>query len=232
MPADRFTNVVVSALSPVPVRFAAAEIRRCLMIMTGRNVGLRHAEDSMVGQPRNVLVGTREELGGLLDETECPPDELGDEILITQKGGNCVVTGSNPRSVLFAAYDLLEELGARWVAPGYLGEILPKSDCHDLFGIEISERASYGHRGVCIEGAPSVEHALDMVDWMAKRKMNTFFLQFKTSVYFWRNYYYRQYNSSFGTPEEVDLDRSHRLDQEVVDPDSKPSERIPFGSSS
>ena len=217
MPADRFTQVLVSPDAPVAVRFAAAEIRRCLLVMTGRNVGLRHVMEFSLDEPGTIMVGEREQFAHVLDPGRCPPHDLDDEILVTQAGGNCIVTGSNPRSVLYAGYDLLEGLGARWVAPGHLGEILPSSDCSQLFSREISESASYRHRGVCIEGAPSVEHALDMVDWMAKRKMNTFYLQFKTSVYFWRNYYSREYNADYGTPEKIDLDRSRELDQEVID---------------
>jgi hypothetical protein len=52
---------------------------------------------------------------------------------------------------------------------------------------------------------------------MAKRKMNTFLLQFKTSIYFWRNYYSRSYNPQFGEPQDIDEGRSLELDQEVID---------------
>ena len=217
MPSAYVFSVQVDPDSPPPVRFAASEMRRCLMRMTGENVRLIHSDRYEFDEPGRILIGTRDRFAGVLKASRCPAQDLDDEILITQVNGNTVVTGSNPRSVLFAVYDLLEQLGARWVGPGHLAEILPNSDCSELFGVEVSERASYRHRGVCIEGAPSLEHALGMVDWMAKRKMNTFFLQFKTSIYFWKNFYSREYNPDFGQAEEVDEEMSLELDREVID---------------
>jgi len=186
------------------------------MRMTDGDVKLRHVAAFPFEESGRIFVGARRAFDGVLGEDECPPNELDDEILVTQRGGNCFVTGSNGRSVLFAAYSLLERLGARWPGPGHLGEVLDQGDCSALFKQEIAERASYRHRGVCIEGAPSLEHALAMVDWMAKHKMNTFFLQFKTSIWFWRNYYSREYNPSYGKREDIDEERSMELDDEVI----------------
>ncbi len=185
------------------------------MRMTGNTVKLSEFGPGSLRESEGIVVGERGLFSDLLGD-ECPHNDLDDEILVTQRDGNCLVTGSNPRSVLFAAYDLLEKLGARWVAPGYMGEVLPESDCSAVFEQEISEKASYRHRGVCIEGAPSLEHALGVIDWMAKRKMNTFFLQFKTSIYFWRNYYLREYNESYGIRQEIDEKRSLEMDEEVI----------------
>ncbi len=216
MPGDTRFHVQVSPDSPAPVRYAASELRRCLMRMTGERVRISFPERLPLEESGSILVGERQHFSDLLAR-KCPADELDDEIFVTQRDGNCIVTGSNPRSVLFATYDLLENLGARWIAPGYMGEVLPESDCLGLFEQEISERASYRHRGICIEGAPSLEHALSVIDWMGKRKMNTFFLQFKTSIYFWRNYYSREYNKSYGTPQEIDEKRSLEMDNEVIE---------------
>ncbi len=195
------------------------------MRMTGDSVKLRHVKsegdwreltDSPCSQENEVLVAERVSFSGLLADELCPESEE-DELLVSQDSGRCVITGSNPRSVLFSVYELLRRLGARWVAPGHLGEVLPASYCKGLFETRINEKASYSHRGVCIEGAPSIKHALGMVDWMAKHKMNSFFLQFKTSLYFWRNYYNRDYNPDYGEEESVDEEVSLRLDGEVID---------------
>ena len=56
------------------------------------------------------------------------------------------------------------------------------------------EHPTYRHRGVCIEGATSLEHTLGMVDWCAKRRLNTVFLQFIHSGYFYNQWYERSYN--------------------------------------
>jgi len=217
MPSPYKFQILLDPSSPSPVRFAATELRRCLMRMTEENVRYVHVHELPLQKGGSIIVGTRGSFSEVLGDGECPENELDDQILVTQRNGNCIVTGSNPRSVLFAAYELLERLGAAWTGPGHLAEIIPESDCSAIFEIEVSERAAYRHRGVCIEGAPSLDHALGMIDWMAKRKMNSFFLQFKTSIYFWTNYYSREYNMGYGSVEDIDRERSLELDQEVID---------------
>jgi hypothetical protein len=222
MSSSRPVTIYVNVPSPDPVRYAASEIRRCLMRMTEKNVKIRHVKTAAEWQEltrdsnESVLVGTRARFEGFLDPDLCPENGVDDETLVVQREGKCIVTGSNPRSVLYAAYDLLRSLGARWPAPGHLGEFLPPTDGEGLFETEINERASFRHRGVCIEGAPSLQDALGMVDWMAKNRMNAFFLQFKTSLYFWRNYYAREYNPDHGELRAVDEAESRRLDEEVI----------------
>jgi hypothetical protein len=69
--------------------------------------------------------------------------------MIAQRDKSCIITGSNDRSVLFAVYTLLEEMGAKWIAPGRDGEFLPKADIKNLFEVNIHQKASYRHRGIC-----------------------------------------------------------------------------------
>lgn len=193
------------------IRFAAGELKRCLEIMTGESLDIRPYVTFPDTREAAIWIGEASDFNNPI-----PSNNLDDEILVTQNYGVCMITGSNPRSVLFAVYELLERFGARWVGPGREGEYLPEAKLDNIIKIDIHHRASYRHRGVCIEGAPSVKHALDLIDWMAKKRMNTFFLQFKTSMYFWRLWYNHSYNERFLKPVDIDESVSLEMDDQVI----------------
>ena len=193
------------------IRFAARELKRCLEIMTDESLDIHPCTKFPENNKPAIWVGEPSDFNNPILS-----NNLDDEILVTQSYGVCMITGSNPRSILFAVYELLEKFGARWIGPGKEGEYLPKAKLDNLIKIDIHHRASYRHRGVCIEGAPSVKHALDMIDWMAKKRMNTFFLQFKTSFYFWRKWYSHSYNERFMKPVDIDESASLEMDAQVI----------------
>ncbi|MBM3212454.1 DUF4838 domain-containing protein, partial [Candidatus Poribacteria bacterium] len=197
--------------APETIRFAARELKRCLDIMTGEPLGIYSCVSFPDNSKPSIRIGEPQDFDNII-----PTDDLDDEILIKQSYGNCIITGSNPRSVLFAVYKLLEEFGARWVGPGREGEYLPEAKLDNIMKIDIHQCASYRHRGVCIEGAPSVKHALDLIDWMTKKYMNTFFLQFKTSMYFWRLWYNHSYNEGFMKYKDIDEPLSIEMDDQVI----------------
>ena len=97
--------------------------------------------------------------------------ERDDAIAISLGGeGGGVVTGTNPRSVLIAAYRLLHELGFWFVRPGPEGTLLRYNG---KTAVQVSEAASSRHRGFCIEGAVSFENVLELIDWLPKGGFNT-----------------------------------------------------------
>ena len=112
-------------------------------------------------------------------------------ICITNGAG--VIAGSNTRSVLLGVYRFLYELGCRWVRPGIDGEEIPGKDL-SAFSVNISDSASYRHRGVCIEGSCSFTHVRDMIEWLPKAGMNAYFMQFSTPFAFF-DYWYRHLNN-------------------------------------
>lgn len=102
------------------------------------------------------------------------------------KGG--AIIGNCARSVLLGAYDCLRRLGCRFLAPMKNCEVVPAITGQAL-GLKYEHRASFYHRGVCIEGADSRENVLDFIDWLPKVGYNSFFLQFKSPCIFYARWY-------------------------------------------
>jgi len=119
------------------------------------------------------------------------------EIRVTEKGGS--VTGKNERSVLLGVYDYLHSLGCRFLLPGKQGaaggrhEILPRVPFKAL-AMCYKKEADLYYRGVCIEGADSLENILDFIDWLPKLGFNSFFSQFKSPYAFLSRYYHHENN--------------------------------------
>jgi hypothetical protein len=195
------------------VRFAADELARCLEKMTGvkHNVG-----SGISSSEEGICLGTLDDLTDLGISGLCGKSESEDTIALKTIGRNCFMTGSNKRSVLFAAYRYLELLGAAWLWPGEDGEVLPEIKKARIDGFDIVETASYRHRGICIEGAVSPAMVIDFIDWMAKRRLNEFFLQFKTSQYFYNRYYARHYNPLIKPSPELSVNESLEADARVI----------------
>ncbi|MBQ7500386.1 MAG: DUF4838 domain-containing protein [Clostridia bacterium] len=111
-----------------------------------------------------------------------------DTVCVEVDGIAGMITGSNSRSVLIAAYRFLTENGCRFIRPGRDGEIIPQKKIRDL-SAAIRETASYPHRGVCIEGADSYDNILDMIDFLPKVGMNEYFIQFMVPTEFFARWY-------------------------------------------
>ena len=172
--------MIVKTCSHPAVVFAAEEIKRILETMDpGLEIRIAEAPYDPAGTDA-LLVGPGP-ASGVAESDE-------DEILIEVNEGSGTVTGSNPRAVLIAAYRFLYELGCRFVRPGKDGEIVPR---RRLGGesVHVREKASYPHRGVCIEGADSYENVLDMIDFLPKVGMNEYFIQFAVPTEFFARWY-------------------------------------------
>ena len=118
---------------------------------------------------------------------------LDDGIAILAENGSGYITGTNERSVLIAVYRFLRELGCEWVRPGTEGERIPQKEISN-YRIEVREKASYRHRGVCMEGAVSYENAAEMVDFLPKIGMNAYFIEHFEPVVFFRRWYNHKSN--------------------------------------
>jgi len=141
---------------------------------------------SATGRKAQFVLGTAGNLRHLALKGLPEPSATQDTLAIIPHAGTLYLSGSNSRSVLFAVYRFLEELGVRFLRPGRDGELLPKLSRLAFPRKPIIESAATDHRGICIEGSPRLEHVLEILDWMVKKKMNTFQLQFQHAGVFWR----------------------------------------------
>lgn len=127
-------------------------------------------------------------------------------VSMTPAGGS--ITGNCPQAVLLGVYDYLRRLGCRFLGPGKRCELVPSIRREQLAAV-YEKRASFRHRGVCIEGADSRENVLHFIDWLPKAGYNAFFLQFKTPYAFLKRWY-RHENNPLREPEpytEADAER-------------------------
>ncbi len=164
------------------VKFAATELRRLLRAMDPYAFIDIRIYDSRNEDLKNIIwVG--------LDGT-CEQNKLDDAVYIDVNSGEGIITGSNERSVLIAAYRFMYELGCRFLRPGRAGEKIPSNTVNaELLNVHVDERASYRQRGVCIEGGTAYEHIYNMIDWLPKVGMNGYFMQFQIPAAFFRNFY-------------------------------------------
>ncbi len=172
--------------------FAARELARYVRRLTGAQWA--------VSTIRQVTPAAGTVWLGLCDQMPLPegcaltPARWDDGYALWIDGEGLYIAGRNARSVLYGIYAFLKMQGVRYVRPGHGGEVVPAVEALALPGALVVEEPRYRHRGVCIEGAPSLAHALEMVDWCAKVRMNTLFLQFLSSRYFYNLWVERPYN--------------------------------------
>ena len=161
------TTCIQTLGSDPTIQYAAAELTRCL---------------KATGTSGDFQLGLFADFPGLAAQ-----GAGGDALAVETTASGGILAGSNPRSVLFAVYTYLRELGFAWVRPGSDGEVVPKVD--ELPAISLRDQASYRHRGICIEGAISAENALDTIDWLPKLGFNAYFIQFRDAFTFFDRWY-------------------------------------------
>ena len=171
------------------VKLAVKELCRLIKAMDDRVVLDVRKYASKIPSVKNALwVG----LDGSEERSES------DRIYLKVENGAGIISGSNERSVLMAAYRFMKELGCRYLYPGRDGEKIPKrSLSYADLTVQITEAASNEFRGICIEGAVGYEHVLNTIEWLPKVGMREFFTQFFTPGSFFRCYYEKFSNEDF-----------------------------------
>lgn len=169
--------------------YAAEELFRCLSVM-----------DETLAEGEGGLSLSLELIEG---------DPASDRIEIDVKCGVGRIAGVSPRAILIAVYRFLYELGCRWTCPDEAGEHIPKRSLEPhLVNVSVSETPSYRYRGVCMEGAISEKNVFDMITFLPRVGMNTYFIQFFRPTNFFRSWRENPANPEHEKgpykPEEID----------------------------
>jgi len=184
------------------IRFAFAELCRYLKRIEP-TLMIRQCIETEYRETGNGLwIGISEKWDNLLPQVSSK--KLDDAIYIDVKNGDGIITGTNPRAVLIAVYRYLKELGCAWVRPGPDGEILPGS-LPESYSVCVKEAAAYRHRTICIEGAVSIDHVKNMIDWIPKASMNGYYTQFRVPFTFFDRWYGHRENPTL-VPEQISYD--------------------------
>jgi len=196
-----------------PVVYATEELARYLRMMDDVDVEIQGFGERRPWACAGIRLGLLSDFG--IEQHSVA--KLDDRIYVDVSALEGIVAGSNPRSVLLAAYRFLEEVGCRWVRPGKDGEYVPRRDLAQL-AVQLDETPSYRYRGMCIEGAVSYENVEDSIDWAPKVGLNSYFLEFIVPYTFFDRWY-RHLNNPYKEPEgltvEKVVDFRQRLEREI-----------------
>lgn len=133
------------------------------------------------------------------------------------EGGN--LAGSDPHCVLQGVYAYLRSIGFVFLRPGEGGTYVPEvRELSQLLRPETSHTASFAHRGICVEGADSLENVLDFIDWLPKNGFNSFFVQFKKPDIFFERWYDHTFNPLLSPEHKTreELDAMERIVTEAM----------------
>ena len=136
------------------------------------------------------------------------------DIEITPEGGS--IRGNCGRSVLLGVYHYLYLLGCRFLGPGKDCEIIPVLNDFSLLYRKCSITAGTKHRGVCLEGANSLENILEFIDWLPKAGYNSFFLQFQLPYTFLARWYRHELNTTL-SPEAFTVPDAERMTRIITE---------------
>ena len=176
--------------------YAAAELFRCLSSM-----------DPTLSEGEGGLSLTLSLVDG---------DPELDIVRIAVKEGVGRIGATNEGALLIAVYRFLYELGCRWTHPGEGGEHIPTRTLRAAdITVHVDETPSRRHRGVCIEGACSEENVKEMIEYLPRVGMNSYFIQFFRPTVFFARWYEHWHNDTLAK-EEVTAARIDAIHDRVV----------------
>lgn len=179
------------------IAFAREELKRYYLKITGKdcNVAL------CVEKDKNIDIDEKTE----------------DFYSIDVFKGQGKISGVNERSVLLGVYRFLRELGCLFLRPGAFGERIPEKSEEECTA-KLTVRPSCKFRTITIEGATSLQNAIDLIDWSAKNGFNSYFTQFRDSHTFferWYNHERNEFAESKGLKESESAEFVREIAREV-----------------
>ncbi len=203
-----FTLEIVTLKESDTLNFASEELKKYLeRIDSEKDIIIRRGNKYEFDKENIIYLGTIDQFN--LEELKVEDPRFDDGIYIRINSGKGIIAGTNDRSVLLGVYRFLKEIGCRWIRPGIDGEIIPKKDI-SLVNANVVEKASYRHRGICIEGAVSYENVYDIIDWSAKVGFNSYFIQFREGYTFFDRWY-SHVNNPFKEKESFSVEKAREF---------------------
>ncbi len=159
-------------------RFAGQELARYLEQISGKTFVPTATEGQLPAAAIVIGRASAERLG-----IQFSPAEYGDDgFIVSRRGDRIVLAGINPRGTLYAVYGFLERLGCHWFAPNFAfygpatGEYVPRVESPSIDDLDATEKASFRWRKKYVEEGHThtTGNLKQMIDWMAKAKMNVF----------------------------------------------------------
>jgi hypothetical protein len=185
-------------------RYAASELQRYLPRMTAQAVLAGDGGPAAV----RLLIGTRQSNPALASFRPALAADLADQEILVRSGRLAgrpavAVTGGSPHAVLWAAYALLEKLGAVFE---FSGEILPpRKAALDLTALRLRQKPTIADRGLRLhlnfpmdQSSYSLPDFLAWVDKMARMKFSYLMFHFY-STHPWFYFRYRDAETHTGT---------------------------------
>ncbi|MDF3127645.1 DUF4838 domain-containing protein [Kiritimatiellaeota bacterium B1221] len=171
-PGERPLIVLPEEPTPTEV-FAASELRRYLKQITA--VSLEQVKESEMGSSPAIHIGrTRSALPLLPKLANKIPTLQTDSLLIEADKDSLYLLGGGDRGTLYAVYAFLENQGCRWFEPGPEGEMIPSRNTIQLPDSPHVQRPTFAVREIG-RGASSNEEVVQLIDWMAKNRLNRSF---------------------------------------------------------
>jgi len=152
-------EICISPTASSAEQRAAGELRDYLKKISGAELPINR--DGTVPGRNRIIIGT--------DGNEKNGVE-NDSFRIRTQGDNLYLTGSNPRSALYAVYGFLEKVcGVHWFHPGAGGEVVPVRKQLVLPVLDMTETAGMQWRGFHLCDKFYDE---EMETWMSRNRMN------------------------------------------------------------